>query len=122
MFRNFAQRLTRDIEKRVKKRQDMNRVALQERGINPPESAPLDVNVISHKYQRFAVFCGGSMLADAVRVGSLIAKWRDWCCRRNSAHRLSQKHSTKNMGLVSRATTLFSCQGLNRPPDNTCMK
>ena len=36
--------------------------------ISYPKPKPIDVNVISHQMQRYAVWFGGSMLASTVRV------------------------------------------------------
>lgn len=59
MYKDFGKRLQRDIKKAVD-----YRVTLSEKlsgGRLKP--TPLDVNVISHKMQRYAVWFGGSMLA-----------------------------------------------------------
>ncbi|KAK6051565.1 Actin, partial [Cooperia oncophora] len=59
MFKDFARKLQRDI-----KRISENRLALSEAlsgGHLKPK--PIDVQVISHKMQRYAVWFGGSMLA-----------------------------------------------------------
>ncbi|KAH8085568.1 hypothetical protein JL720_7555 [Aureococcus anophagefferens] len=62
MFKDFGRRLQRDIKKHVDKRLDLN---IQRLGALGSTSAPqkIDVNVISHQMQRFAVWFGGSMLA-----------------------------------------------------------
>lgn len=72
MFNSFAKRLQRDV-----KRVSDQRLALSEQlsGVKvgadlrhlhlppPLQPKPIDVNVVSHKMQRFAVWFGGSMLA-----------------------------------------------------------
>jgi len=62
MFKDFGRRLQRDIKKHVDKRLDLN---IQRLGALGQTSTPqkIDVNVISHQMQRFAVWFGGSMLS-----------------------------------------------------------
>ena len=61
MFKDFGKRLQRDIKRccdeRIRKTEQ-----LSEGRIKP---APIEVNVISHHMQRFAVWFGGSMLASS---------------------------------------------------------
>jgi actin-related protein 3 len=60
MFSNFGRRLQRDIKKRVDQRMEEN----SQRNPNAKiKGRGLEVNVISHQMQRFAVWFGGSMLA-----------------------------------------------------------
>jgi actin-related protein 3 len=62
MFKDFGRRLQRDIKKIVDTRMDLNISKLGGlKGMPPPP--PVDVNVISHHMQRYAVWFGGSMLA-----------------------------------------------------------
>jgi actin-related protein 3 len=63
MFKDFGRRLQRDIKKKVDERlqDNMKRNAAAQGSRPPPE--PIDVNVISHQMQRYAVWFGGSMLA-----------------------------------------------------------
>jgi len=58
MFKDFSKRLQRDIKKKVDKR--MKEAAGRSKGQQGQE---IDVNVLSHHMQRFAVWFGGSMLA-----------------------------------------------------------
>eukprot|EP00004_Rigifila_ramosa_P009230 TRINITY_DN2071_c0_g1_i1.p1 TRINITY_DN2071_c0_g1~~TRINITY_DN2071_c0_g1_i1.p1 ORF type:complete len:418 (-),score=123.07 TRINITY_DN2071_c0_g1_i1:57-1310(-) len=59
MFKDFGKRLQRDVKKAVDAR-----IALSEKlSGGAIKSAAIDVNVISHHMQRFAVWFGGSMLA-----------------------------------------------------------
>ena len=62
MFKNFDKRLNRDINKIVKDRMEENRRKLGKLGAQVNSSA-IDVNVVSHPFQRYAVWFGGSMLA-----------------------------------------------------------
>jgi len=54
MFKDFQKRLNRDI-KRITKERTARMIS---------ESAEVDVNVVTHHMQRYAVWFGGSMLAD----------------------------------------------------------
>ncbi|KAF9357192.1 Arp2/3 complex subunit, actin nucleation center [Mortierella sp. NVP85] len=59
MFENFAKRLQRDIKRiadiRIKRSEELSGGKMQ--------ATPMEVNVISHKKQRYAVWFGGSLLA-----------------------------------------------------------
>ncbi len=59
MFKDFSKRLQRDIKRsadyRIKRSEELSGGKLK--------SVPLEVNVISHHMQRYAVWFGGSMLA-----------------------------------------------------------
>lgn len=59
MFRDFGRRLQRDIKRTVDARLKLS-TQLSEGRITPK---PIDVQVISHNMQRYAVWFGGSMLA-----------------------------------------------------------
>jgi len=61
MFKDFGRRLQRDIKKRADARMSEN-LALQT-GTSKLTGSQMDVNVISHHMQRFAVWFGGSMLS-----------------------------------------------------------
>lgn len=58
MFKHFTKRLERDIRRRVKDRYDYT--AAKYPGMQVKK---IDCNVITHPFQRFAVWFGGSMLA-----------------------------------------------------------
>lgn len=62
MFENFAKRLQRDIKRiadnRIKRSEELSGGKMQ--------ATPMEVNVISHKKQRYAVWFGGSLLASTV--------------------------------------------------------
>lgn len=60
MFSQLDKRISRDINKIVKARYD------EAKQLNPSYQAkPIEVKVVSHKIQRYAVWFGGSMLASA---------------------------------------------------------
>ena len=63
MFKDFGRRLQRDLKKKCDGRVKANEAKILASGGKPPKVAKLDVNVISHHMQRFAVWFGGSMLA-----------------------------------------------------------
>ena len=61
MFKDFGRRLERDLKRRVDQHMDKNYEAnklLRQKNVNK-----IDINVISHHMQRFAVWFGGSMLS-----------------------------------------------------------
>jgi actin-related protein 3 len=66
MFKDFGKRLQRDIKKLADQRMKQNIARLgnlAQKSTAPPE---IEVNVISHPMQRYAVWFGGSMLAATV--------------------------------------------------------
>jgi actin-related protein 3 len=58
MFKHFTQRLQRDIRRKV-----TERFTFTQQKYKDIEVKKIDVNVITHPFQRFAVWFGGSMLA-----------------------------------------------------------
>jgi actin-related protein 3 len=58
MFKHFPKRLERDIKRKVNKRAELQQEKYP--GVNFKK---IDVNVVTHPFQRFAVWFGGSMLA-----------------------------------------------------------
>lgn len=65
MFKDFGRRLQRDIKRNVDLRMQLNISRLSGlTNVAPPPA--IDVNVISHHMQRYAVWFGGSMLASTV--------------------------------------------------------
>jgi len=58
MFKHFVRRLERDVKRHVTKRYDDTKARYPKLDLKPTE-----VNVITHPFQRFAVWFGGSMLA-----------------------------------------------------------
>jgi actin-related protein 3 len=65
MFRDFGRRLQRDIKRIVDQRMQANMARLGSLVASSPPPA-VDVNVVSHPMQRYAVWFGGSMLASTV--------------------------------------------------------
>jgi len=66
MFKDFGRRLQRDIKRNVDNRMNANIARLAAASSVLSKAAPppaIDVNVISHHMQRYAVWFGGSMLA-----------------------------------------------------------
>ena len=59
MFKDFDRRLERDIKRLVNARHKLNSV-LTEGSVAPQ---PIEVRVISHQKQRYAVWLGGSLFA-----------------------------------------------------------
>ena len=81
MFKDFGRRLQRDIKRNVDLRMQMNisRLSGLTSVVAPPPA--IDVNVISHHMQRYAVWFGGSMLASTVSLSmlcSLIVRTNDY--------------------------------------------
>jgi actin-related protein 3 len=72
MFKDFGRRLQRDIKRIVDNRMQLNMDRL--RALTREVSAPpaVDVNVVSHPMQRYAVWFGGSMLASTVSTCKLL--------------------------------------------------
>lgn len=56
MFSNFAKRLSRDVKRRVRGREDLQEAKTKFK------ARKIDVNVIEHNFQRFAVWFGGSIM------------------------------------------------------------
>jgi len=62
MFKDFSKRLQRDVRKFVDSRQEKS-IALGGEAAKNVQVVPIEVKVISHKMQRYAVWFGGSMLS-----------------------------------------------------------
>jgi len=58
MFKNFTKRLERDIARKVKERHDFQAAKYPNMVLKK-----VDTHVVTHPFQRFAVWFGGSMLA-----------------------------------------------------------
>jgi actin-related protein 3 len=73
MYKDFARRLHRDIKRMVDARVLQSQITSQmNMGKDQQISAKqIEVNVISHKKQRYAVWFGGSLLADTVTFVNL---------------------------------------------------
>ena len=68
MYKDFSKRLQRDIKRMVDARIKASEIASQAilKSDEQVKSRQIEVNVISHKKQRYAVWFGGSLLADTV--------------------------------------------------------
>lgn len=62
MFKGFNKRLERDIKRTVDRRIQLSETTSG----SDMKATPMEVNVISHKKQRHAVWFGGSLLASTV--------------------------------------------------------
>lgn len=58
MFKHFVKRLERDVKRKTKERYDFTKMKFPNMDVKP-----IEVNVVTHPFQRFAVWFGGSMLA-----------------------------------------------------------
>jgi len=58
MFKHFVKRLERDVRRKVKERYDYTKQKYPNLDVTP-----IECNVVTHPFQRFAVWFGGSMLA-----------------------------------------------------------
>lgn len=63
MFKHFTKRLERDIKKITTSRFEAQKARLAAKGNSTVLGTPMEVNVVTHPFQRFAVWFGGSMLA-----------------------------------------------------------
>lgn len=69
MFKDFGRRLQRDIKRLADERQEAN-LALHSK-YQKVNAEALEVNVLSHRMQRFAVWFGGSMVASTPNFHSV---------------------------------------------------
>jgi len=74
MFKDFAKRLQRDVKRVVDYRVKQSEILSQGR----IQAKPIDVNVISHRMQRYAVWFGGSMLASTNEFYSVCHTKKDY--------------------------------------------
>jgi len=72
MFKDFGRRLNRDIARRTKSRLEMYN---KNSGIQVKD---IEVNVITHRMQRFAVWFGGSMLSQLPQFGEMVITKEDY--------------------------------------------
>jgi len=72
MFKDFGRRLNRDIARRTKSRLEMYN---KNSGIQVKD---IEVNVITHRMQRFAVWFGGSMLSQLPQFGEMVITKADY--------------------------------------------
>jgi hypothetical protein len=96
MFKDFGKRLQRDIKTIVDQRLAIlsHRAQSNLRNDAQIKSTEVDVNVITHKMQRFAVWFGGSLLADTVML-----TWDSWV-RLSLLNLVIQRHNMKSMDPV----------------------
>ena len=68
MYKDFSKRLNRDIKRMVDARVLQSQITSQMNMSTEQQikAKSIDVNVVSHKKQRYAVWFGGSLLADTV--------------------------------------------------------
>lgn len=69
MYKDFGKRLQRDIKRIVDARIKLS----EDRSGGKLQAKPIDVNVISHRKQRYAVWFGGSLLGSTVGNESLVS-------------------------------------------------
>uniref|UniRef100_A0A8C2K5Z3 Actin related protein 3 n=1 Tax=Cyprinus carpio TaxID=7962 RepID=A0A8C2K5Z3_CYPCA len=69
MFRDFGRRLQRDLKRTVDARLKLS----EELSGGKLKPKPIDVQVVTHHMQRYAVWFGGSMLASTVNSGKSLA-------------------------------------------------
>ena len=89
MFKDFGRRLQRDIKRNVDKRMKMNfeRLTKMKVAVNANTASAIDVNVVNHSRQRYAVWFGGSMLASTGQFYNLCVTKAQYdeegprCCR-----------------------------------------
>ena len=85
MFKDFNRRLERDLKRIVKQRLDVA-ASLASDGMQPK---PIDINVVSHATQRYAVWSGGSLLgsdpnfAEHCRTKAEYEEYGPSICRHN---------------------------------------
>lgn len=120
MFKDFGKRLQRDIKKNVDVRMQANIARLG--GLvhtNPPPA--VEVNVISHPMQRYAVWFGGSMLASTVSHPTLglslvfLFFFFSLSSIASATPRLSTTRRDPE-SLVTRQSSLPPCKGSEGPP------
>eukprot|EP01060_Flectonema_neradi_P019980 TRINITY_DN27491_c1_g1_i1.p1 TRINITY_DN27491_c1_g1~~TRINITY_DN27491_c1_g1_i1.p1 ORF type:complete len:422 (+),score=94.20 TRINITY_DN27491_c1_g1_i1:104-1369(+) len=69
MFPHFGRRLKRDIKARVDSRMELD---FSRRKDKSGGMTDIEVNVVSHSYQKYAVWFGGAMLADSEHFASMV--------------------------------------------------
>ncbi|KAJ6725721.1 ACTIN-RELATED PROTEIN 3-LIKE [Salix purpurea] len=105
MFKDFGRRLQRDLKKIV----DTRVLTSEARLGGGIKSQPVEVNVVSHPIQRFAVWFGGSVLASTPEFFALLRDIRRLITGFLKLERLAiQKQNMKNMEQAYAAQILFS--------------
>ena len=114
MYKDFGRRLQRDIKRMVDDRIKAYEITSQARLAEEAQikAKQMEVNVISHKKQRYAVWFGGSLLADTVGwddflnfVGKLEYVLTMFLARLTSTATATPKRNMKRRVLVLRGTT-----------------
>jgi hypothetical protein len=100
MFKDFGRRLQRDIKQLVDAR------IHKSEQLSGAKSGGLEVQVISHRKQRNAVWFGGSLLAQTVSSLSVILELSH--CSLNSFRIVIQRGIMKNMDPVLRENSQYS--------------
>jgi len=72
MFKDFGRRLQRDIARRTKQRLELANKEMNHK------AKEIEVNVITHRMQRFAVWFGGSMLSQLPQFGEMVIKKEEY--------------------------------------------
>lgn len=81
MFKDFGKRLQRDVKRIIDDRLNVGEV----------KTTPVEVNVITHKKQRYAVWFGGSLLASLVLFATNKShRFLDTATQRRSMRKLDQ--------------------------------
>lgn len=97
MFKDFGKRLARDIKRHT----DLRIARSEQISGGQHKATPMEVNVISHKRQRYAVWFGGSLLASTVRLSlRYYENGESNQCRPNSTSTVTPRPTTRNMGPV----------------------
>ena len=104
MFKDFGKRLQRDIKRCVDAR--IKKTELLSGGRLKPQ--PVEVNVISHHMQRFAVWFGGSMLASTPEFSNVCHTRADYeevrAWAQGGARRAGEEARRKGRGRLTSAT------------------
>lgn len=116
MFKDFGRRLERDIKRNVDNRMRENMAKLSSLVASAGAPPEIDVNVVTHPMQRYAVWFGGSYMASMVSSVALFLH----CfvltrltiflllCSRNSIVCAIRRHNTRRKDLVSLVTARCS--------------
>ena len=88
MFKDYEKRLQRDVQRQVTQRSKMS-VGLGGGGGDQLQPKPIEVQVVSHHAQRYAVWFGGSLLASTPEFYQVCHKKQEYdeygpsICRHN---------------------------------------
>jgi hypothetical protein len=125
MFQHFGQRLKRDLKLLVDRRLEASAVSSKSTLkvcahirlifvalITSWQSSGVEVDVISHKRQRYAVWFGGSLLASLVSESLRVQMVADASHSPSSTPLVIPRHSTMRLGRVLDVVTRFSAARL----------